>query len=52
MTDKERIKRGATEKGMEVSEIGNTLQWTMTNGKTCVHYFDENGRWIKTQWLG
>lgn len=50
MTDKERTKIGMTKKGLEVSEIGATLQWTMKNGQTCIQWFDENGDWIKTEW--
>lgn len=50
MTDKERTKIGMTKKGLEVSEIGTTLQWTMKNGQTCIQWFDENGDWIKTEW--
>ena len=43
MTDKEMVKAGAQKNGMEVSEIGYTLQWTMTNGQTCIVWFDEKG---------
>lgn len=50
MTDKERTKIGMTKKGLEVSEIEATLQWTMKNGQTCIQWFDENGDWIKTEW--
>lgn len=51
-TDKERTKRQVSAHGFEVSEIGVTLQWTMTNGKTCVQWFDENGAWVKTEHWG
>ena len=51
MTEKERIKVGATNKGLEVSEIGNTLQWTMANGQTCIFWFTDEGEWVKSEWV-
>ena len=50
MTMKERVIANATNKGLEVSETGATLQWTMANGKTCIQWFDKNGEWVKTEW--
>lgn len=50
MTTKERVKMNMTNKGLEVSEIGSTLQWTMLNGKTCIQWFDENDNWVKSEW--
>lgn len=51
MTDKEIVKNGATKNGLEVSEIGNTLQWTMKNGQTCITWFDEKGNYTgKREW--
>ena len=49
MTEKEMNSIIATKDGMEVSEIGNTLQWTTKDGRTCIQYFTENGEWIKTE---
>lgn len=51
MTNKELVKINATNHGLEVSEINNTLQWTLPNGKTCIQWFDEDGNWIKTKWV-
>lgn len=51
MTDKEMTKNNAIKHGLEVSEIGMTLQWTMPTGKTCIQWFDENGNWIKSEWV-
>lgn len=50
MTAKEIVKKGMTNKGFEVSEIGNTLQWTMASGQTCIMWFDANGDHVKTEW--
>lgn len=51
MTDKERVKANAIKNGLEVSEVGCTLQWTMKNGKTCIQWFDENGKHTgKVEW--
>lgn len=51
MTDKERTYANATSKGMLVSRIGNTLQWTMASGQTCIQYFTTDGKWIRTEWV-
>ena len=51
MTDKEIVKAGATKNGLDVSEIGATLQWTMRNGQTCIMWFDDQGRHTKTEWV-
>lgn len=51
MTDREMCLANVTKRGFEVSEIGNTLQWTMANGKTCVMFYTENGEWIRTEWI-
>lgn len=52
MTDKERVRLNATANGLEVSEIGYTLQWTMKNGKTCIQWFDEDGKFTgKVEWV-
>lgn len=50
MTDRERTFTTATNRGLEVSVIGTTLQWTMANGRTCIQWFDDNGKWLKTEW--
>lgn len=52
MNMKEEIKNGRINKGLEVAEIGNTLQWTMTNGQTCIQWFDDNGQWVRSEWVG
>ena len=51
MTDKERVIRGAQERGLEPSTIGATVQWTMASGKTCIQHFTESGEWVKTEWV-
>lgn len=51
MTDREITLRGAKNRGLEVSEIGNTLQWTMASGQTCIQYFTTEGEWIRTEWV-
>ena len=50
MTEKEKVKASAILHGLEVSEIGYTLQWTMANGQTCIQWFDEEGNHVKTEW--
>lgn len=53
MTDKERVKVNVQRNGLEVTEIGYTLQWTMTNGQTCIVWFDKNGTYTgKTEHRG
>lgn len=49
MTEKEMNSILLTIKGMKVSEIGNTLQWTTEDGRTCIQYFTEDGEWIKNE---
>lgn len=51
MTNKERTKINFMEKGFEVIETETTLQWTMKNGNICIQHFDENGDWIKIEYI-
>ncbi len=48
MTDRERMIKGLTENGFEVSVIGNTIQWTNPSWTTIV-WFDEDGKVIKSE---
>ena len=48
MTDKERALKHMRELGIEVSEIGNTLQWTNPHW-TCIAYYDAEGHYIKME---
>ena len=48
MTDKQRMIEGLRTAGFEVTEIGNTIQWTNPNWTT-ICYFDENGKLVKTE---
>lgn len=53
MTDKEMIKTNAQRNGLEVTEIGCTLQWTMANGQTCIIWFNDDGSYTgKTEHRG
>lgn len=48
MTDKARMLNSLRANGLEVSEIGNTLQWTNPSW-TCIAHFDENGKFVKNE---
>ena len=48
MTDRQTMINGLKTAGFEVTEIGNTIQWTNPNWTT-ICYFDENGRLVKTE---
>ena len=48
MTDRERFLNSLKANGLEVREIGYTLQWTNPSW-TCVAYFDAEGHFIKQE---
>ena len=48
MTDKERFYNNAKANGLEPTIIGNTVQWT-NPAWTVIHYFDEDGKYVKTE---
>lgn len=48
MTDKERFYNNAKAHGLEPSIIGNTVQWTNASW-TVINYFDENGKFVKSE---
>lgn len=53
MTDKERFINMARANGLEVSVIGNTVQWTQKlTKKTRINWFDDNGKFIKAETWG
>lgn len=49
MNMKNFLKESAINNGMEVVETPTTLQWVMRNGQTCIHYFTENGEWLRSE---
>lgn len=51
LTEMERYKINAENHGLEVNVIGNTLQWTMPTGQTCIQWFTPEGEWVCTQWV-
>jgi hypothetical protein len=51
LTEMERYRIAAENRGLEVSTIGNTLQWTMPTGQTCIQWFTPEGEWVRTQWV-
>ena len=53
MTDKEMMMNALRKNGFEPTEIGNTIQYTMRNGQTCIRWFTDDGRMTdKYEWVG
>ena len=53
MTDKEMMMNALRKNGFDPVEIGNTIQYTMRNGKTCIRWFTDDGKMTdKYEWVG
>jgi len=52
MSAKQLMIEGLKKNGFEVSEVGNTIQYTNRAGRTVVTWFDENDRPVKCEEWG